>query len=78
MTDDDGYCACAIMCHLFDPDGASSTTKARQALGITGQDCRYIQHDLNDTPLTFPQIADLIEVRIFSKKIKFFSDGHAG
>lgn len=68
--DDDGYCACAIMCHLFDPEGNTSTVKAREALGITGEDCRYIQHDLNDSPLTFPEIADVIDERIFQREVR--------
>lgn len=65
--DNDGYCACAIMNHLFDPKGNTSTLKARKALGITGKDCEYIQHDLNDSPLTFNEIADRIEKEIFKK-----------
>jgi hypothetical protein len=65
--DDEGYCACAIMNHLFDPGGRTSTLKAREALGITGKDCGYIQKDLNDSPLSFNEIADKIEIKIFNK-----------
>lgn len=67
QEDNDGYCACAIMNHLFDPCVMTSTAKARKALGITGEDCRHIQEDLNDTPLTFSEIADRIEADIFSR-----------
>lgn len=66
--DNNGACACAIMIHLFDPGAKTSTRKAREALGLTGADCRFIQHDLNDSPLTFPQIADRIEREVFTGK----------
>ena len=65
--DDDGSCACGIMMHLFDPLGTTSTTKARRALGITGQHCYYIQNVLNDSPLSFPEIAERIERDIFKR-----------
>lgn len=62
----EGYCACAVMVHEC---GGSEMdyTLAREALGITGKDCTYIQTKLNDTKLTFPQIADRIEKEIFNK-----------
>jgi hypothetical protein len=65
--DAEGSCACAIMCHLFSPNENTSTTKARAALGITGKDCTYIQQVLNDSPLTFEEIADRIEKEIFKR-----------
>lgn len=65
--DDEGSCACAVMVHLFDPLSTSSTYKSRKALGITGQQCYYIHNELNDSPLTFPQIADRIEKEIFNR-----------
>lgn len=65
--DDDGSCACSIMIHLFDPLSTTSTMKSRKALKITAQECYYIQNELNDSPLTFPQIADRIEKEIFKR-----------
>lgn len=64
--DDDGCCTCGIMYHEFPgPNGKLSMLNARTALGITRQDCDFIQQELNDTPLTFPQIADRIEAEVF-------------
>lgn len=60
----DGYCACAIMIHELSPVEFNYKF-AREALGITGKDCAYIQTQLNDTPLTFPEIADRIENEVF-------------
>jgi hypothetical protein len=66
--DNEGTCACAIMLHLFSPEELTSTTRARKALGISGHDCRFIQHCLNDNEnLSFPQIADIIEKTVFRK-----------
>lgn len=62
----DGYCACAVMIHELSPIKLNYRD-AREALGITGKDCAYIQSQLNDTPLTFFQIADRIEKEIFNQ-----------
>ena len=65
--DDDGTCACGIMFHLFPkPNGKETMLNARESLGITRQDCDYIQHSLNDTQLTFSEIADILERTVFS------------
>ena len=65
--DDNGYCACAIMAHMFGQNGNKvSLSKAVKALGITNAKCQYIQREINDTPLGFPEIADRIENEIFS------------
>lgn len=40
----------------------------RKVLGITKQDLWKIQNEWNDSDLTFPQIADLIEHQIFNGK----------
>lgn len=69
IQDDDGMCACAIMIHLFPKEGKPNFPFAKDSLGIKSPDCRYIQQDLNDTDLTFPQIADRIEREIFWLKI---------
>lgn len=65
--DNDGCCACAIMINLFPKEGKPNFLFARQSLGITGSDCRYIQQELNDTALTFPEIASRIETDVFKK-----------
>lgn len=49
------------------PLGKLSFRRAKEALGITTQDCQYIQEKLSDTPLSFPEIADRIEVDVFNK-----------
>lgn len=65
--DDNGYCACALMCDLFySYKGVNSNRNYLTALGLTPEQCRYIQQDLNDTLLTFPQIADRIEQEVFN------------
>jgi len=65
--DADGTCACAIMIHLFDPTSQTSTRRSREALGLTGNDCYFIQHCLNDSSLSFSQIADILEKTVFRK-----------
>jgi len=62
--DNDGYCSCAVMVHLF--GGAKfSLPNAVKALGITPKDCTYIQKYINDTDLNFTQQADRIEKEVF-------------
>lgn len=72
----DGACACGIMCTMFgrddtfqtfDSSGKINFKKAREAIGITAEDCRYIQTQISDTPLSFPEIADRIEKEVFNK-----------
>lgn len=65
--DDDGYCACAIMLHLFDPGSVTSMKRSREALGLTVKDCTFIQQDINDSDLTFDQIANRIEKEVFKR-----------
>lgn len=60
----EGYCACAVMIHELSPI-KMNYREAREALGIKGKDCTYIQTQINDTDLTFHQIADRIEKEIF-------------
>lgn len=62
----EGYCACAVMVHELSPQKLDYAD-ARRALGIKGADCKYIQEQINDTDLTFPQIADRIEKEVFNK-----------
>ncbi len=67
--EDDGYCACAVMLHEFGEvtNGKFSISKSLKALKLTTKDCRYIQREINDTPLNFIQIANRIEVEVFFK-----------
>ena len=63
--DNEGYCSCAIMVNLF--GGAKfSVSKSAKAVGISSKDCAYIQGNINDTNLTFPQQADEIERLFFN------------
>lgn len=67
-TEDDktGSCACAIMKEMFAPnDNSTSMKKATGALGLNGRDCKFIQSELNDSPLSFLEIADRIEAEVF-------------
>lgn len=65
--DDEGCCACALMVTMFFNDGDSpSEYNYRKSLNLTAQQCRFIQRDINDTPLTFPEIADRIEIEVFN------------
>jgi hypothetical protein len=67
--DADGACACAIMGMMFGQteSGKISLPQAAKALGIDSKQCRYIQQELNDTSLTFPEIADCIERDVFKQ-----------
>ncbi len=38
----------------------------REALGLSPKQFTHIQQDWNDSDLTFPQIADLIETEMFT------------
>jgi hypothetical protein len=60
---DEGFCAVGLMDTLFNPD---FTSKARRdALGLNNQQINKIQQEWNDSSLTFPQIADLVEWEMF-------------
>jgi len=64
--DEDGWCACAIMTHMFSPV-KFSPSEATKALGLTPKECKYIQQELNDTDLTFDEIADRISKELFKR-----------
>lgn len=67
---DEGYCACALMHDLFyEYDGTAADRNYLKALGLTPIECRKIQQEFNDSPLTFPEIADRIEMEIFTGRI---------
>lgn len=64
--DNDGCCACGLMVMLFpSPTDRGHLNHARKQLGLTAKDCRYIQQELNDTTLSFIQIADIIDKEVF-------------
>lgn len=64
--DQEGYCACAVMLHLFSPL-RFSTKEAMSELGLTSKDCQYIQQQINDTDLDFAGIADRIDNEVFKR-----------
>lgn len=60
---DEGFCAVGLMDTLFNPN---FTSKARrEALGLSNKQISKIQQEWNDSELTFPQIADLVEWEMF-------------
>ena len=62
----EGYCVVGLAHNLFlDPAHVGSPLPMRKALGLTPAQFTKIQQDWNDSPLTFPQIADLIEREMF-------------
>lgn len=71
----EGGCACGIMCEMFGTKRHAKTgqeylspKQAQKMLGLTYHDCYFIQTQISDTPLTFPEIADRIEAEVFNKK----------
>ena len=67
--ENEGCCACALMVTMFFDDGEKpSEYNYRRSLDLTVKDCRYIQQQINDTPLNFNQIADRIEAEVFNKQ----------
>lgn len=62
----DGFCAVGLPYTLL-LDNKGPVQGLRKVLGVTKQDLWQIQNEWNDSDLSFPQIADLIEHRIFSR-----------
>ena len=60
---DQGFCAVGLMDSLFNPEFTSQGR--RDALGLKQVQITKIQQQWNDSDLTFPQIADLIEWEMF-------------
>ncbi len=59
-----GFCAAGLPYTLF--LGNKGPVQAlRGVLGVTKRDLHKIQNEWNDSDLTFPEIADLIESEIF-------------
>lgn len=62
----EGYCAVGLAFVLFhDPSKPNSPVPMRKALGMSADQFTRIQQDWNDSELTFPEIADLIETEMF-------------
>lgn len=67
-SDSIGYCAVGLAHILFCGDtslGHLATMK--KALGLKAYQFTQIQQEWNDSPLTFPEIADLIETEMFGR-----------
>ncbi len=62
-----GWCAVGLAFTLFCKEQKGSNRKMRDALGLTSVQLTSIQQEWNDSPLTFPEIADLIENRMFNR-----------
>lgn len=62
-----GFCAIGLPAYLF---GIYTGMHAKlwETLGLTPFDISHIQNQWNDSTLTFPQIADLIEHFMFAEK----------
>lgn len=64
--DAEGFCAVGLADYLFrDPARPGSPFVIREALGITAKQKARIQQEWNDTTLSFPEIANLVETFIF-------------
>ena len=62
-----GFCAVGLPYTLL-LNNNGPVQGLRKVLGVTAQDLWTIQNEWNDSDLTFPEIADLIESRIFSRR----------
>jgi len=60
-----GFCAIGLPAHLFGIY-RGITAGMWDTLGLSPSDISRIQNEWNDSSLTFPQIADLIEYFIFT------------
>lgn len=63
----EGYCAVGLPYTLL-LHNKGPVQGLRKVLGVTKLDLWTIQNEWNDSDLTFGQIADLIEHRIFKRK----------
>ena len=60
-----GFCAIGLPYTVFCKN-KGPVSKLKKMLGVTQQDICTIQNEWNDSSLTFPQIADLIEHQVLS------------
>ena len=62
----EGWCAVGLAFTLFCQEQKGSKKKMGEALGLTSSQLTYIQQEWNDSPRTFPEIANLIETQMFN------------
>ena len=62
----EGWCAVGLAFTIFCEEQKGSHKILRDALGLTGAQLTHIQQEWNDSPLTFPEIADLIADQMFN------------
>lgn len=63
-----GFCAIGLPYTLF-LKNSGPVQALTKVLGITKSDIYRIQNEWNDSPLTFPEIAERIEIEIFSRRL---------
>lgn len=63
-----GFCAVGLPYTLF-LNNRGPVQALRKILGVTKENLSRIQNEWNDSPLTFPEIADMIESEIFGSGI---------
>ena len=69
----DGFCAIGLPYTLFSNNKGVITKELWRTLRLTKEDMYLIQNEWNDSELTFPQIADLIEHLIFKAGLVTFA-----
>ena len=62
-----GWCAVGLAFILFCEEQKGFKQKMGKALGLTSFQITFIQQEWNDSHLTFHEIADLIESRMFTR-----------
>ena len=67
-TDSPGYCAIGLPYTLFLNNEGPTVRGLYDTLGLTKDQIYCIQNEWNDSPLTFPEIADKIETEIFNRR----------
>ena len=65
-SDAEGFCAIGLPYTLFLNNEGPIIDGIKAVLGISNVDVYKIQNEWNDSSLTFPQVADLIEHFIFN------------
>lgn len=73
-----GFCAVGLPYTLF-LHNKGPVQGLKKILGVTKEDLSRIQNEWNDSPLTFPEIADRIENEIFAtvkRGVKMGKEGY--
>ena len=61
-----GFCAVGLAYTLFlDGEDVQLTKRFKEVLNLSQKQLAFIQNEWNDSPLTFPEIADKIELDMF-------------